>query len=773
MQQFKALFKKELSGYFKSSFAYFIFFIYLFVSIGGAFYFGSYLAMHDTSVYALFYLQPIILSLLIPALTMRLWSEEYKSGTAEFLLTQPVLDKLPVIAKVSASVFLAVLMSLFLLPFIIYTASWLEIDWGNVVCCYLGVWLYILLFCSLGCFISSLSKYTIVSYLLTVFVGGLWLLMPITRLNDIYNNFLFAEVGISDFTYFLIFTACFICLNILVLDYIRSVQKNKGLQFFLFSVLLVIGIIALNTAFGVLLDGYKADFTSARQYTLRPVSRELIDSITKPISVDVYISKDLRTKNAEYYHYYQQTKRFIEKYQKNSASMISVNITEVEPFSELEKKVLAQGLYYEENLKGTKDYFGAIIRDNEGQGEVIKQFLPQRWAFLEKDIDKTLLKLTRSEVIKSIGVYFDPRQNIDLFNGFALNLEEDYNVLSVTEDTYEISSKLDLLILVNPKEMPISFLYAVDQYIANGGKVIIFLDLLTRGQADAINLQTPQAVIFMDQMKVLLGVNMVDEGTVVDKYKVSGKDLELYKALTFKADEGEFEVKPVILNENGFIGAVLKGRYKSAFKSNPHQSKEVLQSMMPQTLYGSEQATVAFIGDADIIEDYSWIDENSPDDNPYSTVYRSANMEVIRTLVDELIGNDIYNNLPQNGSTESVFGIGEQINSELYEEYKEEYNSIIEDMRINKLKLIQLSGGNEDKLQVLLQSDEAGLQLGQAEQKMESLLYKIRKQYSTIINTMILICVLLWPLTAVAGIGLIIVLFERRRLKKIKEMLNE
>ena len=122
MQQFKALFKKESGSYFKSSFAYFIFFIYLFVSIGGAFYFGSYLAMHDTAVYALFYLQPIILSLLIPALTMRIWSDEYKSGTAEFLLTQPVSDKLSVSAKFAASGFLAVLMSLFLLPFIGYTA---------------------------------------------------------------------------------------------------------------------------------------------------------------------------------------------------------------------------------------------------------------------------------------------------------------------------------------------------------------------------------------------------------------------------------------------------------------------------------------------------------------------------------------------------------------------------------------------------------------------------------------------------------------------------
>ena len=233
MQQFFALFKKEMNGYFKSYFAYMIFFIYLFVSVGCAFYFGAYLAMHDTSVYALFYLQPAILALLIPALTMRLWSDEYKSGTAEFLLTQPLSNRLPVMAKFVASGVFAMAMSLFLLPFIIYTSFWLKIDWNNVACSYIGVWLYILLFCSLGCFISSLSKYTIISYLLTVFVSGLWLLLPFSKLYDIYNNFLFAEVGISDFLYFVISFAALLWLNVLVLDYRRSAQKNKNLFTFI------------------------------------------------------------------------------------------------------------------------------------------------------------------------------------------------------------------------------------------------------------------------------------------------------------------------------------------------------------------------------------------------------------------------------------------------------------------------------------------------------------------------------------------------------------
>jgi len=773
MQQFSALFKKEIGGYFKSSFAYFVFFIYLFVSIGGAFYFGAYLAMHDTAVYALFYLQPAILMLLIPALTMRLWSDEYKSGTAEFLLTQPVSDRVLVLAKFASAGAFAVMMSLCLLPFIIYTSVWLKIDWGNIFCCYLGTWLFIMLFCALGCFISSLSKYTIVSYLLTVFASGLWLLMPFTKLSDIYGNFLFAEVGISDFTYFLTFAAALIWLNVLVLEYIRSAQKNKGFKFLGFSALFALGVVALNGAFTVLFDAHKADLTVNRQYTLHPVSKEIVKSVVKPITFDVYISKDLKSKNAEYYYYYQQTKRFIEKYQKASHAMISVNVMEVEPFSEMEKIVLKSGMYYEENLKGTKDYFGAIIRDNEGQGEVIKQFLPQRRAYLEKDIDKVLLKLTRKEVIKSIGIYFDPRQDLDKFNGFSLNLEEDYNVLSVSEDTYEISAKLNLLILVNPKELPPHFLYAVDQYIANGGNVIVFFDLLTDGQSDETNLKMPQAVIFMDQMNLLLQEGLVNEGSIADDYKVSDNRLNLYKALSFIVKDENVKVKPIINGKDGYIGAIISGQYKSAFEQNPHQSKEVLRSMMPHTIYSSETPSVAFIGDADIIENETWIDDSSPDQNPYSVIYKSANMEVIRNLIDEMVGNDIYLSLPQNDKNASAFGIGEQINSELLDKYSDELNAITEEVKLNRAKLLQKSDGDENKLQILLQSDETGLQLGQSEQKLEKLLYQIRKQYSSKVDGIIFFCVLGWPLAAGLAVWLLMWRRERRKRKQIREIFDE
>jgi hypothetical protein len=123
-----------------------------------AFYFGSYLDMHDTAIYALFMWQPLILVALIPALSMRIWTEEYKSGTDEFLLTLPLSDSVLVLAKWAAVFSLLSLMALGLLPFILYTASRLHLDFYNIMSNFIGLELMMMTLSSLGCLISSLSR---------------------------------------------------------------------------------------------------------------------------------------------------------------------------------------------------------------------------------------------------------------------------------------------------------------------------------------------------------------------------------------------------------------------------------------------------------------------------------------------------------------------------------------------------------------------------------------------------------------------------------------
>src|SRR3989339_2291463 len=130
------LFKKELMSYFNSPIAYI--FIGVFLIVGNWLFFKNFYLIGQASMRAYFDLLPWIFLFMSPAISMRIWAEEKKSGTIEFLLTLPITDWQAVLAKfLSALAFLT--FSLLLSLSIPFSAAWLgNLDLGPVVGGYLG-----------------------------------------------------------------------------------------------------------------------------------------------------------------------------------------------------------------------------------------------------------------------------------------------------------------------------------------------------------------------------------------------------------------------------------------------------------------------------------------------------------------------------------------------------------------------------------------------------------------------------------------------------------
>jgi len=158
------LFKKELMSYFNSPIAYI--FIGVFLVTGNWLFFKNFFLIGEASMRGYFELLPWIFLFLCPAITMRLWSEEKKSGTIEFLLTLPVTDWQVVWGKfLGALAFLAASLVLtFTLPITI--ASLGNLDWGPIIGSYLGSLFLGGAYLSLGLFISSLTKNQIIAFVL-------------------------------------------------------------------------------------------------------------------------------------------------------------------------------------------------------------------------------------------------------------------------------------------------------------------------------------------------------------------------------------------------------------------------------------------------------------------------------------------------------------------------------------------------------------------------------------------------------------------------------
>ena len=128
MRQFFIQFRKEFTSYFNGLTAYSVIAAYYVLSFFSALYLGDYFLRESDVMNAYFIMQPFILILIIPAITMRSWSDEIKSGTIELLLTQPITYFILVLAKYCAAfAFFLFLISLSL-PFLLISNYFSVLD---------------------------------------------------------------------------------------------------------------------------------------------------------------------------------------------------------------------------------------------------------------------------------------------------------------------------------------------------------------------------------------------------------------------------------------------------------------------------------------------------------------------------------------------------------------------------------------------------------------------------------------------------------------------
>ncbi len=164
--------KRELQSYFDSLMAYIL--LILFLGFSGFFtwlYGSDIFFIKQATLMPFFNIAYWTLFFFIPALTMRLLSEENRMGTIELLLTKPVSNWQVLMAKFSASLLLIIIALLLTSPYIITVYSLGNLDLGEVFSGYLALVLFSSMMIGIGLFTSSIGNNQIVSYLLALFIG--------------------------------------------------------------------------------------------------------------------------------------------------------------------------------------------------------------------------------------------------------------------------------------------------------------------------------------------------------------------------------------------------------------------------------------------------------------------------------------------------------------------------------------------------------------------------------------------------------------------------
>ncbi|MGL6159628.1 Gldg family protein [Microbulbifer sp.] len=300
---------KEITLFFASPIAYL--FLASFAAIGlFVFFWGeAFFSRNIADVRPLFEWMPLLLIFLCAALTMRLWSEERRSGTLEHVLTQPAGLWHFVLGKFAACLALLAIALLITLPLPVTVSLMGELDWGPVWAGYLATFLLGAAYLSIGLFVSARANNQIVSLILASALCGFFYLLGSPLVTGFFGNTA-AEwlrllgtgsrfdaitrgvIDLRDLYYYLSMVAVFLALNTLVLERERwsgggdAGNRNRWRAV---TALLVANALGANLWLGQV-HGLRLDATRGNLYSISPATHQYLEQLQEPLLIRGYFS---------------------------------------------------------------------------------------------------------------------------------------------------------------------------------------------------------------------------------------------------------------------------------------------------------------------------------------------------------------------------------------------------------------------------------------------------------------------------------------------------
>ena len=188
MNLIRALFKRELQSYFSTPVAYVFIVIYLVLMGTFTFYLGRFFERGQADLSAFFSFHPWLYLFLVPAISMRLWAEERKTGSIELLMTMPITAWQVVLGKyLAAWTFIGIAL---LLPFPIWiTVNYLgNPDNGVILAGYIGSFLMAGGFLAIGSCLSATTRNQVIAFVITVATCFGFLLSGFPMVLDLFSS---------------------------------------------------------------------------------------------------------------------------------------------------------------------------------------------------------------------------------------------------------------------------------------------------------------------------------------------------------------------------------------------------------------------------------------------------------------------------------------------------------------------------------------------------------------------------------------------------------
>jgi ABC-type uncharacterized transport system involved in gliding motility auxiliary subunit len=236
---------------------------------------------------------------------------------------------------------------------------------------------------------------------------------------------------------------------------------------------------------GFVLRGARFDLTANRLYTIAPGTQHIVSSLKEPINLYFFFSQEATSQSPPLRAYAQRVRELLEEMARRSQGKIKLSVIDPAPFSEDEDRAAEFGLTAAPaGPYGESVYFGLAGTNSTDGRETIPLFAEEKEQFLEYDIASLVYRLSNPKkptvgAISSLPVdaSFD-QQSGRMLEGWASieQLREVVQLRTLAPDIAKIDADVDLLLLIHPKDLQPQTLYAIDQFVMRGGKLIAFVD---------------------------------------------------------------------------------------------------------------------------------------------------------------------------------------------------------------------------------------------------------------------------------------------------------
>ena len=574
-------------------------------------------------------------------------------------------------------------------------------------------------------------------------------------------------------------------------------NKFLNKNYFLISVIsTVILFLSFNYIIQKVNFNFGIDFTSNKTFTLSQGTKRVIDEIEEPLKINFIYSRNLSKNIPIIQNYANQVQGLLNRYSDLSSGKIELNFIEPEPYSDDEDYVNRYGVQgFPIDQEGSKVYFGLIASNTTDDIETVAFFDPSKAGTLEKQITDIVYKLNRSKkpmigFLSWVDTAPPMMPNNQLGQGEYTILEElsyfyDFEFLDTDLESFK---NIDLLVVYHPSDITDKTEYAIEQFILNGGKTVIFLDpffekndhsnktsnlenvlktininyntnIILDG-AQATRLQTQQNISDNTSLQTLLKLNWPEvRGQYINQSEDIGNGLSLIRLVSAGGlsplnEESGISYTPIISSSevtmdlpmkevhdpikliNNFkptgirydFGVKLSGKTSSNFNDFEFKNENHIDS--------SKDISVVLFSDADFIRNAFWARiQKFLDTNVIEAT--SDNGSLVTNVFDSMTGYDDFIDLRNKEAPFRPFVVVQKLQAEAEQKYLGQEQQLQTQLDETLAKIQNLSGGRDAETVDL--SDKQLMELANFQlevEKKRQQLREVRRNLSKDIDTL-------------------------------------